>query len=151
MVLKGSNPLIATKYNIVRFNAFKTLKRKFAAQPKRSCGKPKERGPQMPSTQLQHCLHCKSVYPHRVIVEEHANTKIVHLICKNCNKCVNCDEPPLDPKKARAYLSDQYFAVVGGNETNAFKHVVSLIACNTQLAAAMFEYLQATNSELRQN
>ena len=46
----------------------------------------------MPSTQLQHCLHCKSVYPHKVIVEEHnkhSKTKIVHLICKNCNKCTS--------------------------------------------------------------
>lgn len=86
-----------------------------------------------------------------VWVEKHANTKIVHLICKNCNKCVNCDEPPLDTKQARQALADSYFAVVGGNETNAFKHVVSLIVCNKELAHAMFDYLTASNPELRQN
>ena len=108
----------------------------------------------MPSTQLQHCLHCRSVYPHKVIVEEnnkHSKTKIVHLICNNCNKCVNCDTPPPDPKQARAQLNAAYFAVVGGNETNAFRHVTNLIACNKQLAIAMFEYLHAVHPELRQN
>jgi len=84
-------------------------------------------------------------------VEEHANTKIVHLICKNCTKCTICDTPPPDTQRARKSLSAAYFNVIGGAETNAFKHVVSLIVCNKELAHAMFEYLQATNSELRQN
>ena len=105
----------------------------------------------MTSTQLQHCLHCKSVYPHSVFVQEHANTKIVHLICKNCAKCTSCDTPPPDTQRARKSLSAAYFNVIGGAETDAFKHVVSLIVCNKELAHAMFEYLQATNSELRQN
>ena len=104
--------------------------------------------PQMPSTQLQHCLHCGSVYPHKVFVEEHANTKIEHLICKNCTKCTICDTPPPDQKQALAQLNAAYFAVVGGNETNAFRHVTNHIACNKQLAIAMFEYLHAVHPEL---
>ena len=53
-----------------------------------------------------------------------------------------------DPKQARAQLNAAYFAVVGGNETNAFRHVTNLIACNKQLAIAMFEYLHAVHPEL---
>lgn len=108
----------------------------------------------MPSTQLQHCLHCRSVYPHKVIVEEnnkHSKTKIVHLICKNCTKCTSCDTPPPDPQRVRKSLSAAYFNVIGGAETNAFKHVVSLIVCNKELAHAMFDYLTASDPELRQN
>lgn len=86
-----------------------------------------------------------------VWVEKHANTKIVHLICKNCNKCVNCDEPPLDPQRARKSLSAAYFNVIGDAETDAFKHAVSLIVCNKELAHAMFDYLTASYPELRQN
>lgn len=106
---------------------------------------------QMPSTQLQHCLHCRSVYPHKVCVEEHANTKIVHLICKNCTKCTICDTPPPDTQRERKSLSAAYFNVIGDAETNAFKHVVSLIVCNKELAHAMFDYLTASYPELRQN
>ena len=107
----------------------------------------------MPSTQLHLCLHCKQVRNHKVILEhnKHTNTVIKHLICNNCNKCVNCDTQPPDPKQARAQLNAAYFAVVGGNETNAFKHVVSLIVCNKELAHAMFDYLTASDPELRQN
>ena len=110
--------------------------------------------PQMPSTQLQHCLHCRSVYPHKVFVEEnneHSKTNIVHLICENCTKCTICDMPPLDPQRERKSLSAAYFNVIGDAETQAFKHVVSLIVCNKELAHAMFDYLTASYPELRQN